>query len=249
MIRQLFSREWIVTTILVVIGSALCFRLGIWQLDRLEQRREFNAHFEAMQAAEPLELPEQSGEDLVSMEYRQVCASGTYDFEHQVGLRNQYWQDRYGYHLLTPLVMSDGWAVLIDRGWIPADGINDSPADWRKYDLSTPLEVCGIIRPGGERPAFGGQPDPTLAPDQIGLDFWNNVNLERIEDQLPYPLLKVYIQPDEDEGDDEPPVPFQPEVEISEGPHLGYAGQWFTFSALLLFGYPFYVRRKENTNE
>ena len=33
-------------------------------------------------------------------------------------------------------------------------------------------------------------------------------------------------------------------VEISEGPHLGYALQWFTFAGIFLFGYPFYVKNQ-----
>ena len=46
-------------------------------------------------------------------------ASGTYDFEHQVAIRNQYYNNQYGYHLLTPFALSDDETVLVDRGWIP----------------------------------------------------------------------------------------------------------------------------------
>ncbi len=38
----MFSRRWFLATILVVVGVAVNIRLGIWQLDRLEQRRAFN---------------------------------------------------------------------------------------------------------------------------------------------------------------------------------------------------------------
>jgi cytochrome oxidase assembly protein ShyY1 len=38
----------------VFLGTAVCIRLGIWQLDRLEQRRAFNAQVETMRAAEML---------------------------------------------------------------------------------------------------------------------------------------------------------------------------------------------------
>ena len=118
MFKRIFGREWILTTILVLLGTALCIRLGIWQLDRLEQRREFNAHVEAMWAADPVNLPQDLDLELNEMEYRSVCAAGQYDFGEQVALRNQYWRDQYGYHLLTPLVMEDGTAVIVDRGWV-----------------------------------------------------------------------------------------------------------------------------------
>jgi surfeit locus 1 family protein len=242
-LRAMFSRQWIITTLLVLAGAALCARLGIWQLDRLAQRRTFNAHVEAMWAADPLVISGQSVDDLTLMEYRAVKVSGRYDFENQVALRNQYFQNQYGYHLLTPLVLDDGSAVLVDRGWIPADG-NDSPSDWRAYDQPGPVTLQGQIRLGQTKPDLGGVPDPTLAPGQTGLEFWNIVNLERISRQLPYPLLNVFVQPDVDLADVTPPIPYQPEIELTEGPHLGYAGQWFTFAAILLIGYPFYLRKK-----
>src|SRR5262245_23591710 len=141
----MFSRKWIPLSLLVIFGAILCVRLGIWQLDRLSQRRAFNAQVYAVRTQEPLQLP--ASEDLKTMEWRAVRAAGTYDFENQIALRNQYDGDRYGYHLLTPLLLADGEAVLVDRGWIPAEG-NTEPTDWRKYDLHGPVAVNGIIRLG-----------------------------------------------------------------------------------------------------
>jgi len=241
--RAMFTRSWILTTLLVLVGGAVCVRLGIWQLDRLDQRRAFNAHVEAMWSAEPLNLTGQPTDDLTTMEYRAVKVSGTYDFKNQIVLRNRYFQEQYGYNLLTPLLLDDGSAVMVDRGWIPADG-NALPADWRKYDQPGQVTLQGQIRLGQTKPDLGGVPDPTLTPEQTRLDFWNIVNLERIQVQVPYPLLNVYIQPDVDPNDVEPPIPYQPEIELTEGPHLGYAGQWFTFAAILVLGYPFYLRKK-----
>lgn len=244
--KQAFSRQWFLTTLLVILGAAVCVRLGIWQLDRLAQRRAFNAHVLGMRALPPLDLNATTPSDLTAMEYRAVQVRGTYDFEHQVALRNQYYDNQYGYHLLTPLRLDDGRAILIDRGWIPAEG-NASPDAWRAYDEPGEVALEGIIRLGRAKPDLGGVPDPTLAPGQTRLDFWNAVNLERIAGQIPYPLLPVYIQPNMNPADDQPPIPYQPEIEISEGPHLGYAFQWFTFAAILLLGYPFYLK-KSNTS-
>jgi surfeit locus 1 family protein len=77
------------------------------------------------------------------------------------------------------------------------------------------------------------------------LEVWNNADINRIASQIPYPVLPVYIQPDVDSSDTQPPIPFQPEVEITEGPHLGYALQWFTFATILFIGYPFFLRKQE----
>jgi surfeit locus 1 family protein len=174
------------------------------------------------------------------MEWRAVTVTGEYDFENQIAMRNQYNGTEYGYHLITPLKFSGG-AVLVNRGWIPADG-NSTPSRsaWRKYDEAGLVTVTGQIRLGQEKPAFGGVADP-----EGKLDVWNNLNVERIAEQSPYPMLDIFIQQNEIAGDDVPPIPFQPEVELTEGSHFGYALQWFSFAAILFLGYPFFLRKQK----
>jgi surfeit locus 1 family protein len=238
----MFQRKWLFATLLVLAGTALCIRLGIWQLDRLEQRRAFNAQFEGARAEPALDLDQQVPEDVAEMEWRSVKATGEYDFENQIAVRNQYNGDQYGYHLLTPLRFG-GTAVFVDRGWIPAEG-NPAPTDWRKYDEAGPVAVSGQIRLGRAKPAIGGVADP-LPENGAKLEVWNNADLTRIASQMPYPILPVYIQPEPDSNDTEPPIPFQPEIELTEGPHFGYALQWFTFATILFVGYPFFLRKQE----
>ncbi len=247
MIGKLLSRKWILTTLLVVVGAAVCVRLGIWQLDRLKQRRVFNSHVFAMQAAAPLNLSAPGDPPgLTGMEYRAAQATGTYDFARQVAIRNQSYNDSYGLDLLTPLVMQNGEAVLVDRGWIPADG-NATPADWQKYSSpSGPTTVQGLIRQSQSTPGFGGVADPTLTPGQKGLDQWIYVNIDRIGKQLPYPVLPVYLEQIPEPNRTDPPIPQVEQLDLSEGPHQGYAIQWFSFAVLMLVGYPFFVRRQEN---
>jgi surfeit locus 1 family protein len=248
-LRMMFSRKWILTTLLVVVGSLVCARLGIWQLDRLAQRRAFNAHYLATTALPPLKIMSTPREDLSQFEYRQVEVSGVYDFDHQVVLRNQYYENQPGYFLLTPLILSDGTGILVERGWIPAEG-NSTPSDWHQYDRPGTVAIRGILRLGETQPEIGGISDPTLVPGQPRLDFWNLANVEQIAQQVPYKLLPAFVQPDPESARTEPPYPYQPAVEIDEGPHFGYAMQWFSFAALLFFGYPlFYLPRQMKTEE
>lgn len=244
-LRAMFSRRWVLTTLLVIAGAALCIRLGFWQLDRLEQRRTFNKQVESMRAMDILNLTTSIPKDIDSMEYRKAIVRGEYDFENQVALQNQYYQGQPGYHLLTPIIIDgeNSTAILVDRGWIPLEG-NNSPSGWNRYDESGQVEVQGVIRLGQVKAQIGGIPDPTMAPGQNRLDLWYVANLERISKQLPYPALPVYIQPDVDPIDNQPPIPFQEEIELTEGPHLGYAGQWFIFATILMVGYPFYLRKQ-----
>ena len=247
-LRKMFDRKWLLTTLLVFLGTAVCIRLGIWQLDRLEARRAFNAHFQSMRALPPLDLNQTELDSVQEMEWRPVKVTGKYDFEHQVALRNQYYGGQYGYHLWTPLLFDRSTspveaAVLVDRGWIPAEG-NSTPSDWHRYDQSGAVELTGQIRLGQAKPALGGAADAIPAHGER-LEFWNNGDVEQIGAQLPYPALPVYIQPDVDPSDSEPPIPFQPDIELTEGPHFGYALQWFTFASILFIGYPFYIRKQE----
>lgn len=239
----MFQRRWLVATLLVLAGTALCIRLGIWQLDRLEQRRAFNSHFTAMRSQPALDLNTEQPGDITEMEWRSVTVTGEYDFENQIALRNQYYGNQYGYHLMTPLRF-DGAAIFVDRGWIPAEG-NDTPADWHKYDETGTVQVTGQIRLGGAKPTLLGVEDP-LPQDGEALKIWNNADLARVAEQMPYAILPVYVQPDADANDTEPPIPFQPTIELTEGPHYGYALQWFTFATILFFGYPFFLRKQES---
>lgn len=246
-LRLMVSRRWIITTIIVIIGSLVCVRLGIWQLDRLAQRRAFNAHYRQTSTLPALEIQSSPSEDLTDMEYRPAIAIGVYDFEHQIVLRNQVHENKAGYHLLTPLMLLDGTAILIDRGWIPPD---DNPLDWRVYDQPGTITVKGILRQGQATPEMGGVADPTLVVGESYRSVWSLVNVEQMSRQLPYKLLSVYIQPDPNPALTKPPYPYQPEIIISEGPHWGYVLTWFSFAALLFFGYPFfYLRRQVKAEE
>jgi len=242
MLRLLFSRQWWWTTLLVIAAVGVMARLGVWQLDRLAERRAFNARVTGQQAQPPLVLSGAALDaDLSAMEYRAVTVVGQYDHAQQVALRNQAWDDgqataRVGVHLLTPLVIAGSdRAVLVDRGWIPQ--ASAAPEQWRQFDEPETVEVRGVIRRSQDRPDFGGVPDPAGH-----LLAWNLVSVERIDEQVPYALLPMYIQQSPDLTWTGLPYRITPKLDLSEGSHLGYAVQWFSFAVLLGVGYPFYVR-------
>jgi surfeit locus 1 family protein len=242
--RKFLTLRWILTTLLAIAGIGVLIRLGIWQLDRLEWRRAFNTRVTSQLDAPVLDLNQkfQPGA-LYDKEYRSVTVSGAYDSSQEVLLRNQVWEERLGFHVLTPLkIEGTPYAVLVDRGWIPFD---QASRDTRKqFEEPGMVQVTGMIRRGQEKPDFGGVPDPTLQPGESRLDAWNIVNLERIQEQIDLQLLPVYVQQAPDTAWTGMPFRSLPEIEISEGPHFGYAIQWFTFAAILGIGYPFFVRRQ-----
>jgi surfeit locus 1 family protein len=123
LLLKMFSRRWWLATLLVSAAAIVLVRLGIWQLDRLEQRRAFNAQVESARAQPVLDLNEGSPWNVALPEWRAVQFTGEYDVANQVAIRNQYYDGQYGYHLITPLLSNPstgsgraGLAVLVDRG-------------------------------------------------------------------------------------------------------------------------------------
>jgi len=217
--------------VFVLAASAGMVGLGFWQLARLRERQASNIEIRARLAQPPQTLTAATGE---LPEYQPVQAQGTYDFAQEIVLKNRAHDGQPGVHVLTPLRLAAGGAVLVDRGWIPyleADAVARTP-----YQQPTGLvAVIGIARRSQSRSAPFLPADPTASPTGPRLDAWFWPDIAQIQIQTPYRLLPFYIEL--------APVPGAPalpaggyEVDLSDGPHLSYAIQWFSFSLILLVG-------------
>lgn len=244
MLRMMFSRRYWWTTLLVIAACVVMARLGIWQLDRLEARRIFNSRVQAQLDQPPLTLTDQVLDaNFYDMEYRSVVVVGEFVHGDEIGLRNRARGNHPGISLVTPLMIAGAdQAVLVERGWIPAE--DSDPASWAKYSEVGQVEIHGVIRRTSPRGLLGGRPDPTPQSLNTTLKTWTFLDIERISNQVTAPLLSVYIQQAEDPDRTSPPYPSNPDLDLSEGSHQGYAGQWFLFSSILGIGYPFFLRRQ-----
>lgn len=236
MFNQLFRGRHLWRTLGVVLIALVFARLGIWQLDRLAQRRAINTAIQSRMAEPPAaltpELAQASGQ-----EYRRVALRGTYDASQELVLRNRTLEGAPGVHVLTPLRYAgpDGapLAVLVDRGWLP---LSQSGAEQRQAYAAPAGEVqlLGQIRRSQED--FGGPDDPPFTAERLRLDAWFHVDIPRIGQQTGYPLLPVFVEQLPAPGDPALPKP-DPLADLGEGPHLGYAIQWFAFALIALVGY------------
>ncbi|GIV65078.1 MAG: SURF1-like protein [Bellilinea sp.] len=250
MIAKLLSPRWIFTTLLVMMAVAVMIRLGFWQLDRLEWRRDLNQRILGQLNSPPLNLNNDIPvTKLFDMEYRMIQVSGVYDYEHEFLWRNQVWENQPGYHLFTPLrIEGSDWVIYVNRGWIPLGAADaKSRLQYRRDGMVT---LSGMLRQPMPKPAIGGVADPPPDSNQPVPDAWNWIDLERWRTETGLNLLPVWVQEAPHGVALQPPFPSLPEIEISEGPHFGYALQWFSFAAILALGYPFFVRKQlENNNE
>ncbi|HEX6301992.1 MAG TPA: SURF1 family protein [Acidimicrobiia bacterium] len=236
MLRSLRQPKWTVAAAFVVAVSAVFIRLGFWQLDRLEQRQMLNAVGEERIEAEPLNLATLLAEaegDLESLQYRRVFVMGSYDPSGEVLIRSRVYLGQAGFHVVTPLLADEGWAVLVNRGWVPLS-MGTPPVDARPETGRQRVE--GWVQLSQTRPALGPE---DLPGDQM---IFNRLDVGRIGEQMDHDVASVYILALGEE--DELPAEVElPDFE-DEGSHLAYAIQWFGFAAVALIGFYFLLRRK-----
>lgn len=105
-------------TLGLVAGSIIFCSAGFWQLERAAAKRELFAAFE-QGGGELLRGPVADG-DAEQYLYRRMTLTGRYAADRQILLDNMMHNGRPGYQVLTPLRIGTT-AVLINRGWLPAD--------------------------------------------------------------------------------------------------------------------------------
>jgi surfeit locus 1 family protein len=222
---------------------ALCVRLGFWQLDRLEQRRARNAAIRAATAQPPLRLDSvASSADPRSFAWRRAEAAGRYHHAGDMVIRGRSREGRPGVHLVSPLVLADGRVVMVNRGWTPSpDG---TTADVRPLRTDGPVRVVGALLP------ITSEPDRGLPiPGRSGADStWRRVDLATARERSPGPLIPMVLQqlpvPGTDAG--APPLA-EPLPSLSEGNHLSYAVQWFSFATIGIVGLLILLTRRRKT--
>jgi surfeit locus 1 family protein len=234
MYRFLATPRWLVAHVLVLLVAVTCVNFGLWQLRRLDERRALNEQVEAGLRAPPVPLAEALSESADTLAYRRVTASGRYLPAEEVLLSPRSRGGAPGHDVLTPLVTGNG-GILVDRGWVP-------------YELSDP-PVAQAAPPAGEVIVHGFLV-PTRAAMRAGpegadrLRFVSDADVERLQAQVSVPLAPVALVLEAQEpAPGALPRPGAP-PELSEGPHLSYAVQWFVFAAIALGGYPLLIRRR-----
>ena len=237
MMSNLLSRRWLPLNILVLVVAIGLGSLGVWQVRRLGERRALNAAIQAQLNLPVLELTDPIS-DPAALNYRHVRVHGVFDPSQEIVLRNQARQDEPGVHLLTPLRLANReQAILIDRGWIPYD------APRSQYPIQGEATIEGIARSTQTRQGWLSPQDPAPTAEHPRVESWYRVDIARIQAQVPYPLLPFYVE--QTAGFVEGAMPAADlKIDLSDGPHLSYAIQWFAFAAILLVGYAFLVQRR-----
>ncbi|NJN19444.1 MAG: SURF1 family protein [Oscillochloris sp.] len=239
--HPLVRGSWILKHLFALTIFVTLIGFGFWQLDRLEQRRAFNAARLAVLDQNPMTLTPQS--DPEALFGRRVRLTGTFRNDESVVLRGRASDSGVaGVHLLVPLQLSGSdRAVLVDRGWLPDE--QRDPERRAAYAVSREVTIEGLALPPQTRS------DALLAPIDVPLagetriDAWIRADVAKIQEQVAVPLLPVYVEQLPEAGSTALPRPADPRL-LDEGPHLSYALQWFAFAGMLAIVYAGLMRQE-----
>lgn len=238
MYRFLLSRKWIGFAIFVIALSALCTRLGFWQIHRLEHRLDTNALITKHFNAAPVDLQAvlkigttQRGDQ----QWTRVTASGSYDVEHQATVRFATRDGAPGAEVITPFVLASGNAILVDRGWIATPNNSAAPVDIAAPPSGT-VTIEGWLRANSRAKAS------VVTPANRQVRAISSVGLA---DFVPHPLYDGYLNLRHESPAAAQQLELEPKPELGQGPHLFYALQWWFFAALGTFGWFYFAWAEE----
>jgi len=223
-------------SLLAALGIGILVALGIWQLQRADQKQLIRFAYDARRAERPLTFSGGDASRLTltpsrsDLRYRRLRVTGIYHGRRQFLLDNRTYRGRAGFQVLTPLRISGSdWGVLVNRGWVPLGRSRQQlpvvPAPAGHVTRQGLLEV-----PHADALVLGA----TGYQSKDWPKVVERIELHEMSKLLGYRLLPFVLLLD-------PEVPgplireWHPYYGIGPARHRAYAFQWFAL-ALTLFG-------------
>jgi cytochrome oxidase assembly protein ShyY1 len=239
--RFLLTPRWLAAFALTVVAAVIMVMLGNWQLRRYHERTDINERIDSANAAPAVPLTTVLGAPTVAgtpgaapgkaLAWTKVTMTGRYDTAHEIQARGRTVEGEVGFEIVTPLLLDDGTAVLVDRGWVPA------PAGGAIASPEVPPAPSGLVTVVGQIHLSESRPAPIERRD--GRLDTRRLNVPRLATEMPFPVYGAYVLVTEQTPAADPafvPVPIPHEDAWQNG---GYAVQWWIFAvmAFLLFGW------------
>ena len=224
-------RPKLIPTLATLLLLPALISLGQWQARKAEQKQALQETYDQREKAAPLQV---SAHPLnpESVRYGRVVARGRYVPAYQILLDNQVREGMAGYHVITPLHIEGGDShVLVNRGWVPIGrDRNVLP------DTDAPQ---GVVEVSGYAVVPSGKYFELVKPNDLRSGWqkvWQNMDLERYADAVPFPMQPVVIRldPASTAGGYVREWP-RPDARIEV--HRGYALQWYGMAAVLTVFY------------
>lgn len=230
-----------------VVGVALTAAAGNWQLNRAQVKEQLQAEFDRGAAAAPVALTAEamSAEQL---RLRRVVVEGEYLPSALVLLDNKVYRKTVGYQVIMPIrIAGSSWHVLVNRGWIAA-----GPDRGQLPVIATPT---GTVTVSGVAVVPGRFLE--LADADASGPVWQNLTIERFRQRWNLELQPVVIEQVNAaggaeggaSGPDDGLVRDWPRPDFGIAKHYGYAVQWFSLCALIIFLYLYFHVRSSRSQK
>lgn len=215
--------------------------LGFWQWDRFEQRFAATQLQEENVAAEAVAFGELSDVDVdlaPDDRWHATTLTGHFDPDHEFLVRNRTSDQGPGFYVITPMVMEDDTAALVNRGWVPrAEAADAQP------EVPTPpageVTVTGRAEVSETEESSGIRERGGLPEGQVML-----IDVPVLAAELPYPVLGGYVEMLQQEpAAEDTPTPVSVEG-YNWGLNLAYAVQWWLFAAFVVGALVILYRRE-----
>ncbi len=222
------SGRSLVVLVAALLGGGLTARLGVWQLDRAAQKTALQQTLDQRQSLPPLPasaLATQSAQ-VAAQQDRAIVVPGRWLADHTVYLDNRQMDSREGFYVVTPLLLADGSAVVVQRGWLPRNFLDRTQVSGPALPPG-PVQVAGrIAPPPGRLYDFGGAATGPIR---------QNLDLGAYAAEIGHSLRPLSIV--QQDG----PLT-APDGLLRHWPHpaadvqrnYGYAFQWFAMATLIL---------------
>ena len=230
------EKHSIFKSLVAILLIAGCLWASQWQFHRGEDRKARNNTIE-----EHIKFPEVELTTLTSNvklhEWRSVTATGRFDADEQILLRNRYFEGKYGYAVLTRFTTEGGDSIWVDRGWVAA-GASATIAP------ETPPVPTGLVSIIARLRLDSSLPSGSFFALPINRDgeLISKLNAQSGSSSEDYYLDLVSGSV----PDLTPTAPAQI-PSLSDGPHLAYAVQWILFAGLVVYG-RYLIRKMDLTS-
>lgn len=232
LLRRTF-RPLLWPTLFTGLAIALMIGLGTWQLHRLAWKEGLLAARRAGIASTAIPLA-QALADPAAFEYRRVWVEGRFSHDRELYVTSRFYRDQLGFQIVTPLILDDGSAVLVNRGFVPSAA--KDPAARPAGQVEGRVRIDGVLRlssvPGWFTP--DNQPKDNLWFYPDARQMAAAAGLTRVPD------LFVEAGPSPNPGG--LPVGGQTSIDLPNN-HLEYAITWYALAAVLLVVYALYCVR------
>ncbi|MBV1959257.1 MAG: SURF1 family protein [Pseudomonadales bacterium] len=201
--------------------------LGYWQVHRAEEKSALQQAYESAGAKPVAEINAQSGK-LSELLYHRVRLVGHLEADNQILLDNQTHKTTAGYHVLTPIRLSNSdRRVMINRGWVAGTSVR---TQLPVFDTPTnEVVITGTVVPLPSRsPLIGDDVKPDIENEKAWFYFDSKYYQEK--KNIAVGEFWVQQEPDTDYGF----VRIWGVYDAKVMMHVGYAIMWFSFAVIML---------------